>query len=191
MHTLHILKTFVVAREQFIFNTASYIIHSDWRDVSDQTVQYTVQYSTARVHSSFSSYEKELSEFHGCHHYRPVDGLNPDDWWRWGRRPRGRHSWAKPGAARAGATATPCNHYRAALGGQMTAQTHFNRYLNGRPTSCRKSGLRLHKKSLFKFQQCPAVGSLLSGFWRSSLYKLLPWLGRAVLPRHGRSNVTD
>ena len=60
-HTLHILKTFVVAREQFIFNTASYIIHSDCRDVRSD--------SAARVHSSFSSYEKELSEFHGCHHY--------------------------------------------------------------------------------------------------------------------------
>ena len=60
-HTLHILKTFVVAREQFIFNTASYIIHSDGHDVGSDIA--------ARVHSSFSSYEKELSEFHRCHHY--------------------------------------------------------------------------------------------------------------------------
>ena len=139
-HTLHILKH-LWWQGNNLFLTQLHTLFT-LTDVTSVIRQYsTDQYSTAGVQSSFSSYEKELSEFHGCHHYRPVDGLNPDDWWRWGRRPRGRHSWAKPGAARAGATATPCNHYRAALGGQMTAQTHFNRYLNGRPTNCRKSGL--------------------------------------------------
>ena len=89
-HTLHILKTFVVAREQFIFNTASYIIHSDCVTL-DQTVRLVfIVHSVPMKRNCLNSTDAIIT----------LDGLNPDDWWRWGRRPPSSHSWAEPGAAR-------------------------------------------------------------------------------------------
>ena len=69
MHTIHILKTFVVAREQFIFNTASYIIHSDCRDVrSDSTLVFIV-HSVPMKRNCPNSTDAIIT----------LDGLNPDD----------------------------------------------------------------------------------------------------------------
>ena len=191
MHTLHILKTFVVAREQFIFNTASYIIHSDWRDVSDQTVQYsTVQYGSCSEFIQFL--------WKGIVWIPRMPSLPSRRWFEPWWLMTVRSSSTRPpqlGQARS-CSGWGHGHSLQPLSGSSgwtdDSSDTFHKIFEWAPDQLSQEWvIRLHKKSLFKAQQCPAVCSLLSGFWRSSLYKLLPWLGRAVLPRHGRSNVTD